>query len=109
MDNLVSNAVKFSPKGGRVSAEVRIERTGEDRNAVVAITDQGLGIPEDEREAIFDRFSRGSNVGDVPGSGVGLWSVRRIAEQHAGALAVVSHVGEGSTFTLRLRIIDPDR
>ncbi|MDQ6857526.1 MAG: sensor histidine kinase [Chloroflexota bacterium] len=108
VDNLVSNAVKFSPRGGRISVSIQSERAGTGHAAVVAITDQGVGIPEGEREAIFDRFSRGSNVGDLPGSGVGLWSVRRIAEQHGGTLAVASQLGEGSTFTLRLPIAAAD-
>lgn len=107
VDNLVSNAVKFSPQGGRISTSVRLDRVGTVDNAVVAVTDQGVGIPEDECEAIFERFTRGSNVGDVPGSGVGLWSVRRIAEQNGGTLTVISRLGAGSTFTLRLPITRP--
>ena len=108
VDNLVSNAVKFSPEGGRISASVRSEHAGTAHTAVVAITDQGVGVPEGEHDAIFDRFWRGSNVGDVPGSGVGLWSVRRIAEQHGGSLAVASRLGEGSTFTLRIPLAAAD-
>jgi signal transduction histidine kinase len=104
VDNLVSNAVKFSPQGGQISAAVSEQPTGDAREAVVTITDQGLGIPEDERDAIFARFRRASNVSDVPGSGVGLWSVRRIVEQHGGTLEVASRIGEGSIFTLRLPI-----
>ncbi|MDQ6858108.1 MAG: HAMP domain-containing histidine kinase, partial [Chloroflexota bacterium] len=106
IDNLVSNAVKFSPRGGRIGVTVREERSADLREAIVAVSDEGLGIPEDERETIFDRFRRGSNVTDVPGSGVGLWSVRRIVDQHGGSLAVESQIGTGSTFTLRLRIAE---
>ncbi len=104
LDNLVSNAVKFSPRGGRISAAVSEERRGEERVALVTITDQGLGIPEGERDAIFGRFQRGSNVSDVQGSGVGLWSVCRIVKQHGGTLEVESRINEGSTFTMRLPI-----
>ncbi len=104
IDNLVSNAVKFSPRGGRIGVTVREERTADLREAVVKVSDEGLGIPDDERETIFDRFRRGSNVTDVPGSGVGLWSVRRIVDQHGGSLAVESQIGTGSTFTLRLPV-----
>ena len=109
VDNLVSNAVKFSPRGGRISVTVSEERDRDTRTAVVTITDQGLGIPEDERDTIFARFRRGSNVSDVPGSGVGLWSVRGIVERHGGKLEVASQVGEGSTFTMRLPIVTPGR
>jgi len=77
------------------------------RYAAVSVTDQGVGIPEDERDAVFDRFHRGSNVSDIPGSGVGLWSVRRIVDQHGGTLAVASQIGVGSTFTIRLPIGAP--
>jgi len=96
--------VKFSPHGGRISATISEERDGETRVAVLAISDQGLGIAEDERDAIFARFRRGSNAADVPGSGVGLWSVRGIVERHGGTLRVDSRLGEGSTFTIRLPI-----
>ena len=104
VDNLVSNAVKFSPHGGRISATVSEERSETSRVAVVAIADDGLGIPREEWDAIFTRFQRGSNATDLPGSGVGLWSVRRIVEQHQGTLAVDSRVGAGSRFTIRLPI-----
>ena len=107
IDNLVNNAVKFSPHDSRVVASVSEAGTGAKREAVLTITDQGLGIPENEREKIFERFGRGSNVAGVPGSGLGLWSVRRIVEQHGGTLAVTSRIGKGSTFTLRLPIIAP--
>ncbi|HEX6061295.1 MAG TPA: sensor histidine kinase [Candidatus Limnocylindria bacterium] len=104
VDNLVSNAVKFSPHGGRIEATVTEDRSGERRDAVVTVTDQGLGIPPEDHDAIFARFRRGSNATDLPGSGVGLWSVRRIVEQHGGTLTVDSRLGAGSTFTLRLPI-----
>lgn len=109
VDNLVSNAVKFSPRGGRISAAVTEERKGDDRKAVIAITDQGLGIPEDERDLVFERFRRGSNVSDVPGSGVGLWSVREIVARHGGSLEVDSRIGEGSTFTMRVPVVPGTR
>lgn len=104
VDNLVSNAVKFSPHGGRIAVTVSEERSAASSVAVVAVADKGLGIPPQDQEAIFARFRRGSNATDLPGSGVGLWSVRRIVEQHGGTLMVDSHLGVGSTFTLRLPI-----
>lgn len=102
VDNLVSNAVKFSPHGGRITVTVVEERSAASSVAVVTVADQGLGIPLEDQEAIFARFRRGSNATDLPGSGVGLWSVRRIVEQHGGTLVVDSHLGAGSTFALRL-------
>lgn len=104
IDNLVSNAVKFSPHGGSIAASIAEEHDAHARHAVLAITDEGLGIMPEELESIFSRFRRGSNAAGLPGSGVGLWSVRRIIELHGGTLAVTSRPGEGSTFTIRLPV-----
>ena len=108
VDNLVNNAIKFSPHGGRISASISEVRSAEKHEAVLTIADEGVGIPDDEHAAIFTRFRRGSNAANVPGSGVGLWSVRRIIEEHGGTLAVRSRVGEGSTFTICLPIAAPE-
>ena len=104
IDNLVSNAVKFSPHGGRITGAVAEEHDGHARYATLTVSDEGLGIRAEELESIFSRFRRGSNAAGLPGSGVGLWSVRRIIELHGGTLAVTSRLGEGSTFTIRLPI-----
>lgn len=107
VDNLISNAVKFSPHGGSITADVVEERTPQTRHAVVTIADQGLGIAVEEHAMIFARFRRGSNSTDVAGSGVGLWSVRRIVEEHGGTITLESRVGEGTTFTIRLPMTAP--
>lgn len=102
LDNLLSNAVKFSPTGGTITvtlAELPVEGT---RWAVLEVGDQGRGVPDGEVGTIFDRFRRGSNAGDVTGSGLGLWSVARIVEQHGGTVSVSSHPGAGSVFTIRI-------
>ena len=105
VDNLVSNAVKFSPDGGDVSAVISLASHGDVQEAGLTITDHGRGIPDGELDAIFTQFRRGSNTTDLPGSGVGLWSVRRIVKQHGGTLSVSSTVGAGSSFTMRLPVI----
>jgi signal transduction histidine kinase len=98
-DNLLGNAVKYSPEGGAI--EVRVSCDGP--WAVVTVTDDGLGIPEGEQARVFDRFYRGQNVAEqVAGSGVGLAGARHIVEQHGGSISVQSQVGIGSTFTVRL-------
>jgi len=102
IDNLLSNAVKFSPRGGTVTVTIAEELADGVRWAVLSVRDQGRGVPDGETTRIFDRFRRGSNAEDVPGSGLGLWSVARIAEQHGGTVSLSSHTGAGSTFTIRI-------
>lgn len=102
VDNLLNNAVKFSPTGGTITVTIGEEPVEGVRWAVIEVTDEGRGVPEGEAETIFDRFRRGSNAGDVTGSGLGLWSVARIVEQHGGTVSVSSRPGAGSTFTIRV-------
>jgi signal transduction histidine kinase len=104
-DNLLDNALKFSPRGGAV--EVAIDLSGD--TAVVSVSDVGEGIPEADLPHVFERFRRGQNVeGRIPGSGIGLAGVHTIVELHRGTIAVQSEVGQGTTFTIRLPI-DSDR
>ena len=99
LDNLLGNAVKYSPNGGEIAVHV----TRDGPWAVLTVADQGLGIPAADRARIFERFERGRNVaGRVAGSGVGLAGVRHVVEQHGGSVAVESQEGVGSTFTVRL-------
>jgi signal transduction histidine kinase len=99
LDNLLGNAIKYSPTGGEIV--VRIAREG--TWAIVTVTDEGLGIPTIDLPRIFERFRRGSNVeGRIPGSGIGLAGVKQVVEQHGGSVSVESHEGSGSTFTVRL-------
>jgi signal transduction histidine kinase len=96
--NLLSNAVKYSPEG----AHIEVEAAQEDAEIVVSIRDRGIGIPEEERERVFERYYRGSNTSGIGGSGVGLSLVRSIVDLHKGAISLESREGEGSCFTLRL-------
>jgi signal transduction histidine kinase len=99
LDNLLGNAVKYSPKGGQIAVRVTVKGSW----AVVTVADEGLGIPVSNRSRIFEPFQRGPNVeGQVGGSGVGLASVRLVVEQHGGSVSVESQEGVGSTFTVRL-------
>ena len=73
----------------------------------LSVTDRGIGIPDGERERVFDRFFRASNTGTAAGSGVGLNMVRRIAVLHGGTVTLDSRLGEGSVFTLRIPLGEP--
>ncbi|MGI9540382.1 MAG: ATP-binding response regulator [Miltoncostaeaceae bacterium] len=100
VDNLVGNAIKFTPEGGRVV--VTASSAGEDVRIVVA--DNGIGIPADEQERLFERFFRSSLATDrqIPGTGLGLAITERLVAAHGGAIACVSTEGEGTTFTVDL-------
>ena len=96
--NLLSNAVKYSPAGSAVHFD--IERDGD--SAVCRIRDQGMGIPEVDRERLFSAFFRGRNASQVPGTGLGLTIVKRCVELHRGKIKVESAVGRGTIVTVRL-------
>ena len=100
LDNLVSNAVKFTPEGGFVHVSVR-----RDAGCVaVEVTDSGIGIPPEAQRRLFERFYRAENAVErqVPGTGLGLYISRAIADAHEGRLTVRSELGQGSTFRLEL-------
>ena len=106
VNNLVGNALKFTPRGGEVFVELT---TGADE-AIVEVRDTGPGIPASELPRIFERFYRGTNVGEAraSGSGLGLAIARSIVEMHAGSIEVASAVGEGTSFRVHLpRLLEP--
>ena len=97
--NLVSNAVKYSPDGGRVTLRL----AADDEEVRISVADEGIGIPAADLPRIFERFHRGTNVtGRINGIGLGLTSVLRAVEAHGGRMEVESVEGEGSTFTIHL-------
>lgn len=103
LQNLIGNAIRYSPDGGAVTVTVERQAAPSDDRAVVRIVDQGMGIPSADLPHVFDQFRRGSNVvGRVGGTGIGLFSVRQIVEQHGGTVSVDSREGQGSTFTISL-------
>jgi two-component system phosphate regulon sensor histidine kinase PhoR len=104
LGNLVSNAVKFTPRGGRIV--VRVSATAE--RVRVEVVDTGCGIAREDLPSIFGRYERGTQVAkDVGGTGLGLMIVREIVEAHGGWVTVESAVGRGSTFAFELRRV-PD-
>ncbi len=100
LDNLVSNALKFTPAGGSVT--LRAEAVA--GQAVVEVSDTGRGIPAHEQGRLFERFFRtaSANVEAVQGTGLGLTIARAIAEAHSGTIGFESVEGEGTTFTVAL-------
>src|SRR5215207_1813098 len=103
LENLVANAVKYSPAGSPVVVRVDREEAPNGPVAVLSIADQGVGIPADDLPHIFERFRRGGNVaGRIAGSGLGLWGSQRIVAQHGGTIAIESTEGKGTTVTVRL-------
>ena len=97
--NLIDNAVKYPPPGGDVEVETYLN--GE--HVLIDVRDSGPGIPPDQQSVIFEKFGRASPEGSAkPGSGLGLFIARSIAEAHGGTIAVRSTPRAGATFTLAL-------
>jgi two-component system OmpR family sensor kinase len=96
--NLVSNAIKYSPMevAVRVSAEIK------EAQVVVVVEDWGLGIPDADRQHLFERYYRGSNVTGIVGSGIGLYLVKTVIDLHQGEVAVESEEGKGSRFIVKI-------
>jgi signal transduction histidine kinase len=100
LDNLVSNAIKFTPEGGRV--DVRAVRTAD--GAVLEVSDTGIGLPPEELELVFERFFRSGHAvsNQIPGTGLGLFIARAIAEAHGGHISASNRDGGGTTFRIDL-------
>jgi two-component system, OmpR family, sensor histidine kinase SenX3 len=98
--NLVDNAIRYTRPGGRVE----VAMTREDRDVVLTVSDNGLGIPSRELPRIFERFYRVDRARsrETGGTGLGLSIVKHVAENHGGSVEVESELGRGSTFRVRL-------
>ena len=110
LTNLVSNAINYTPPGGKILVRSMIGRSeqGEPEWVIIETVDTGIGIPADELPNIFDRFYRGSNVNpSVPGTGLGLAIIKEILGLHGGSIEVESEQGRGSTFRLKLPVYEP--
>ncbi len=98
LSNLLTNALKYSPPERAPS--LTLTRVG--RHAVFAIHDEGIGIPEEDRPALFQAFRRARNVGLVNGTGLGLYIVKHCVDLHEGTIELESAVGKGTTVTINL-------
>ena len=105
LENLLDNAMKYSPDGGDVIVRVRAD----DGSALLSVTDSGIGIPASDLPHLFDRFHRGSNVDDrrYHGLGLGLYICRGIVEQHGGTISATSEPGSGTQFVVALPLVAP--
>ncbi|MCA9906579.1 MAG: sensor histidine kinase, partial [Anaerolineae bacterium] len=99
--NLISNALKYSPP----KQPVTVALATADSTFQMHVTDQGIGIPEKDRKRLFDAFYRAANVGDVPGSGLGLMIVKQALDLHGGKISFISHSERGTTFTVSLPLV----
>lgn len=105
VDNLVSNALKFTPPGG----SIQVRAFADKGRAVLEVSDTGIGVPEEEQERLFERFFRASAASEqaIQGTGLGLTIVRAITEAHGGAISVQSEQGVGTTVRVELPLCLP--
>jgi signal transduction histidine kinase len=102
VDNLVSNAIKYTPSGGRV--DVRL--AAQNGSAVLEVADTGIGIPPEEQSRVFERFYRVDKARSrqLGGTGLGLSIVKHVALAHGGSVSLKSAPGRGSTFRVQLML-----
>lgn len=107
LDNLVSNALKFTPEGGSVQLQV----SATNGEAEIEVVDTGIGIAPHEQAQLFDRFFRSSEATEqaIPGTGLGLTIAKAIVERHEGSIEVESSKGSGTTMRVRLPVREPHR
>ncbi len=95
VDNLINNAIKYTPAGGKIGVRIRAE----DGQVILEVSDTGPGVPPADQPRIFEKFYRAQNVpSNIPGSGLGLAIVKSIVDNHQGRVWVESTLGEGTTF-----------
>ena len=98
LTNLLSNAIKYSPEGSAVTFDLICQ----DEKAIFDIKDEGIGISPEDQQRLFESFQRGSNVGKISGTGLGLTIVKKAVDLHGGQIVVKSDVGVGTTFSVAI-------
>lgn len=101
--NLLGNALKYTPEGGRIDVHLEITQ---DKEALLSVRDTGKGIQGDDVPHVFDRYFRGDNQDGLKGSGIGLSLCKDLVEMHGGRIEVESVIGSGSTFSIWLPEVD---
>jgi two-component system sensor histidine kinase SenX3 len=104
--NLLENAVRYTPPGGSIDVEL----TPVEREVVLRVVDSGEGIPTRDLERVFERFYRvdSARARSTGGTGLGLSIVKHVVESHGGSVEVASELGLGSTFTVRLPLLEEE-
>jgi len=100
LTNLITNAIKYSPQNSTINFSCNVDQT----HVTFIISDQGIGIPEEDLEHLFSAFHRGKNVGILPGTGLGLSIVKNCIDVHNGSISVKSQLNIGTEFTVTLPI-----
>jgi PAS domain S-box-containing protein len=98
--NLLSNASKFSPEGAVIEVDSRVS----DKEILISVKDQGIGISDEDKKHLFERFFRGKNVTNIQGTGLGLYIVSKYVELMNGKISVVSELEQGTTFHITFAI-----
>ena len=101
VNNLLGNAIKYTPKGGRVDVSVQMKSD----EVVITFKDSGIGIDPRDHERIFEKFQRADDpaVQDIKGTGIGLYTAREIVRRHGGDIELMSKKGDGATFVVRIQ------
>lgn len=98
LDNLISNAIKYSPNGGQIDVKL----SGNSQEITLSVQDQGIGIPREDQPLLFQSFSRAKNVDTIPGTGLGLVIVKACVELHQGTISLKSQVSKGTKITVKI-------
>ena len=98
LTNLLSNALKYSQTSQTVTLKVQQQS----QQIILSVSDHGIGIPEADRDRLFEAFHRGGNVDFIPGSGLGLTVVQKCVELHGGHIRIASEEGVGTTIRVSL-------
>ncbi|MCZ8294497.1 MAG: ATP-binding protein [Hylemonella sp.] len=104
--NILSNAYKYSPKGGEVNVSLQVDDTPGARRVGIEVRDQGIGMKPEELARVFERFYRADASGNIPGTGLGMSIVKEIVELHRGEVRLASETGRGTTVLLWLPLAD---
>ena len=101
VNNLISNATKYSPPDNMVIVHLKFTL----KEVVFSVSDQGIGVPEKDKQHLFEPFHRASNVGVIPGTGLGLAITKDSVEMHGGTITFESQIGIGTTFIISIPLI----